>query len=85
MCVLCLVLDKPRVEMYGWNKRLPQWLPKAQQGKLKLRGILTCVLAVCSMKMKASVREEREEMQVHEEEILMVARVRGRAMAASGN
>lgn len=31
------------------------------------------------------MREERDEMQVHEEEILMVARVRGGAMAASGN
>jgi hypothetical protein len=34
---------------------------------------------------KASVREEREEEQVHEEEIVMVARVRAGALAASGN
>jgi hypothetical protein len=45
-------------------------------------------LCTCSVQYEdgeASVREERDEMQVHEEEILMVARVRGGAMAASGN
>lgn len=68
------------------GKRLPHWKPTARQGKLEWRGILTCLFAVCSMKTRSECAcEERDEMQVHEEEILMVARVRGGAMAASGN
>jgi len=87
-CVFYMYVFVHKISCRGiwlWASGFPNGSQQLDRGSSSGGGSLPVRLQYAVWRWEASVREERDEMQVHEEEILMVARVRGEAMAASGN